>query len=120
MNILFLIYLKRQIKVYQFSDRSSHRRCSIEKVVLKIFAKYTGKHLCQSLFFNKVAGLLKKTLAKVFSREFCQIFKNKFFIEHILATASILNGVLHKNAVKKLHEIVLNRINSFMTEAVII
>ena len=24
---------------------------------LKIFAKFAGKHLCQSLFFNKVAGL---------------------------------------------------------------
>ena len=36
--------------------RSSHRRCSGRKGVLKNFAKYTGKHLCQSLFFNKVAG----------------------------------------------------------------
>ena len=25
--------------------------------VLRNFAKFTGKHLCQSLFFNKVAGL---------------------------------------------------------------
>ena len=25
--------------------------------VLKNFAKFTGKHLCQGLFFNKVAGL---------------------------------------------------------------
>ena len=24
--------------------------------VLRNFAKFTGKHLCQSLFFNKVAG----------------------------------------------------------------
>ena len=37
--------------------RSSHRRCSIKIGVLKNFAKFTGKHLCQSLFFNKVAGL---------------------------------------------------------------
>ena len=28
-----------------------------KKGVLKIFAKFTGKHLCKSLFFNKVAGL---------------------------------------------------------------
>ena len=28
-----------------------------KKGVLKNFAKFTGKHLCQSLFFNKVAGL---------------------------------------------------------------
>ena len=37
--------------------RSSHRRCSVKKDVLRNFAKFTGKHLCQSLFFNKVAGL---------------------------------------------------------------
>ena len=42
---------------------SSHRRCSVQIGVLKNFIKFTGKHLCQSLFFNKVAGfLLKKRL----------------------------------------------------------
>ena len=25
--------------------------------ILKSFAKFTGKHLCHSLFFNKIAGL---------------------------------------------------------------
>ena len=28
-----------------------------KKLVLKKFAKFTVKYLCQSLFFNKVAGL---------------------------------------------------------------
>ena len=28
-----------------------------KKGVLRNFAKFTGKHLCQSFFFNKVAGL---------------------------------------------------------------
>ena len=28
---------------------------------LRNFAKFTGKHLCQSLFFNKVAGLTPGT-----------------------------------------------------------
>ena len=28
-----------------------------EKDVLKNFAKFTGKHLCRSFFFNKIAGL---------------------------------------------------------------
>ena len=37
--------------------RSSHQRCSMEKGALRNFAKFTGKHLCQSLFFNKVVGL---------------------------------------------------------------
>ena len=37
-------------------DRSSHRRWSVRKGVLRNFAKFTGKHLCQSVFFIKVAG----------------------------------------------------------------
>ena len=36
--------------------RSSHQRCSMKKGVLRNLAKFTGRHLCQSLFFNKVAG----------------------------------------------------------------
>ena len=35
--------------------RSSHRSCPVKKYALKNFAKFTGKHMCQSLFFNKVA-----------------------------------------------------------------
>ena len=42
--------------------RSSHRRCSVRKVVLRNFANFTGKHLCQSLFFNKIADLRPATL----------------------------------------------------------
>ena len=40
-----------------FRVRSSHQRCSIKKAVLRNFTKFTRKHLRQSLFFNKVAGL---------------------------------------------------------------
>ena len=46
------------------SDRSSHQRCSVRKGVLRIFTKFTGKHLCQSFFFNKVGGLRPATLLK--------------------------------------------------------
>ena len=35
-----------------------------KKGVLRNFTKFTGKHLCQSLFFNKVAGLRAATLLK--------------------------------------------------------
>ena len=38
-------------------DRSSHRKCSVKKGALRNFAKFTGKNLCQKLFFNKVEGL---------------------------------------------------------------
>ena len=44
--------------------RSCNRRCSIKKGVLKNFAKCTGKHLHQSLFFFKVAALRPATLLK--------------------------------------------------------
>ena len=37
--------------------RTSHRRFSERKGVLSNLAKFTGKHLCQSFFFNKVTGL---------------------------------------------------------------
>ena len=45
-------------------DRSSHLRCSVRKVALRNSAKFTGKHLFQSLYFNKVAGLGPETLLK--------------------------------------------------------
>ena len=36
----------------------------MKKGILKNFAKFTGKHLCQGLFFSKVAGLRPATLLK--------------------------------------------------------
>ena len=63
--------------------------------VLKNIIKFTGKHLCQSLFFNKVAGdaaptLLKKRLwRRCFLCEFCEIFKNTYLKEHPWTNASI-------------------------------
>ena len=67
--------------------RSSHR-CSIKKVVLKNHAKSIGKHLCQSLAFNKVASVRPATLLKgrLWHSEFREIFKNSFFTEHFWAT----------------------------------
>ena len=47
--------------------------------VLKNFAKFTGKHLCQSLFFNKVANFMHATLLKKKlwnSDVFMQILRN--------------------------------------------
>ena len=43
----------------------SRCRCVLyKKGVYKNFAKFTGKHLCQRLFFNQVAGLSAATLLK--------------------------------------------------------
>ena len=48
----------------RFLFRSSCPEVLCKKGVLKYFAKFTGKHMCQSLFFNKVAGLRPATLLK--------------------------------------------------------
>ena len=37
--------------------RSSRPEVFCKKGVLRNFTKFTGKHLCPSLFFNKVVGL---------------------------------------------------------------
>ena len=38
------------------SIEGSHRRCSVRKGAPRNLAKFTEKHLCQGLFFNKDAG----------------------------------------------------------------
>ena len=39
------------------NERSCRPDVFFKKGLLRNFAKFTGKHLCQSLFFNKVAGI---------------------------------------------------------------
>ena len=64
----------------QFERQKQSSEVFCKKGVLRIFAKFTGKHLCQSLFFNNVAGnfIKKETLAQVFFCEFCENSKNTF------------------------------------------
>ena len=66
--------------------RSSYQRCSIIKGVPKKFAKFTGKHLCQGLFFHKVAGLRLGTGVFLW---ILRSFKNTFWTEHLQETASV-------------------------------
>ena len=51
------------------------------KKFLKNFKRLLGEHLCQSLFFNTVAGLGPATLLKKRLRTgvFLRIFYNNFF-----------------------------------------
>ena len=59
----------------------------MKKGVVENFAKFTGKHLFRPQACNFIK---KETVAQVFSCEFCEIFKNTFFTEHLRTTASIL------------------------------
>ena len=75
-------------------NKSSHWRCSVEKGVLRNFAKFTGKHLCQGPFFSRSeAGnfIKKEIVAQVFSCKFCEISKNTFSTEYLGTTASAEN-----------------------------
>ena len=68
--------------------RSSRPEVLPKKVALKSIAKLTGNHLCQSFFFNKVAGLRPTTLSKkrlwhrCFLVNFAKFLRAPFFIEH--------------------------------------
>ena len=74
------------IDAFMIIYRSSHRKCSVRKGVLRNLTKFTGKYLCQSLYYNK--DFNKETLEQVFSCKICEISKNTFFTEHFWAAAS--------------------------------
>ena len=63
----------------------------VKKVTLKNFAKFTSKHLCQSLFFNKVAGWKPATLLKkdFGIGVFLWILRN--FLEHLFYRTPLEN-----------------------------
>ena len=65
----------------------------MKKDVLKTFVKFTGKHLCQSLFFNKVAGLKKRLWKRYFHVNFAKFLRTPFFTEHLGMTASEVSNL---------------------------
>ena len=84
-----------------------------KKGALRNFTKFTLKHQCQSLFFNKVAGLgpanlSKKRLVQVLSCEFSEISKNTFSTEHLRETASDIKFIYTENVVRLVLFVVLS------------
>ena len=64
--------------------RNSLPKVFCKKEVLKNLAKFTGKHLCQSFFFHKVAGLLKiKLWHRCFPVNFAKFLGTRFLTEHL-------------------------------------
>ena len=91
----FILFISN---VSSFSDRSRLPEKFCKKGILKNFAKFHRKIPLSEPLFNKVAGLVcnfikKEILTKVFSKEFCEIFKNTF-IHRTLPVASVLKNVL--------------------------
>ena len=69
--------------------RSSRQKVFCKNGVLRNFAKFTGKHLCQNLLFNKAACLrpailLKKRLwHRCFPVNFAKFLRIPFLTEHL-------------------------------------
>ena len=57
-EILYILGFFFLATFYKWFFRSSRPEVFCKKSVLGNFAKFAGKHLCQSLFLNKVAGLV--------------------------------------------------------------
>ena len=84
------------------TSKAVSRRCPIKKIFLKSFSKFTGKNLCWSLLFNKVANLrpatlLKKRLwqryflvryVKFLRTPFWQNTSGRLLLKHLCMTAS--------------------------------
>ena len=82
--------------------RSSHQRCSVKKGVLRNFTNFTGRHLCQCLFFNKAVVLRPATLLKkrLFPRYFSVTFPKPLRAPFLQNTSGRLH--LLKNTSKPL------------------
>ena len=73
--------------------KSSHRRCSIKKVILNNSSKSTGKYLCQSVLLKKAAGLrpttsLKMILWHILWHKCFPVHFTKFLRKHFLQNTS--------------------------------
>ena len=95
-----LLYIQHLLPHYHcYYSEAVVRKCSTKKGVLRNFTKFSGKYLCQSLFFDKIAGLRPATLSKkrlwhrYFSVNFANFLRAPFVTDHfwwlLLTTVSI-------------------------------
>ena len=94
----------------QMATRSSHQRCSARKGVLRNFSKFTGKQLCQVLFYNKFAGSEPATLVKMrlwrrcFPMNFAKLLRTPFHRTPLNDCFSTIQHFLAENPSKVLNE----------------
>ena len=75
--------------IYATVNWSSFPEVFCKKGILRNCTRFTGKDLCQSIFFNKVAGLRPATILKkilwhrCFPVNFVKFPKTPFYIEHL-------------------------------------
>ena len=72
-NSLCVAQTKQIFNDVSLKDRSCHLTCSMITDVLRNFAKFTGKHLCQKFFFNK--KILTSRMQQSNQRGCCKNFR---------------------------------------------
>ena len=89
-------FYSNEYKVSRIGFTSSHRRCSIKKVAFPVISKNSQENSCARVTFliklkaSACNFIKKETLAQVLSCEFCKIFKNTLFAEHLYVTVSVI------------------------------
>ena len=81
--------------------KSSQSEVFNKSDVLRNFAKFTGKCMCESFFVTKVASLrpanlLKKRLSHRCFQGFCEVYKSTFFQRAPLAATTVKYNFLLK------------------------
>ena len=98
LSVRFAWLLAGKMKWLKLS-RSSHPELFCPKGMLKKFTKFTGKHLCQNIFLNKIAGrpatLLNKTLRhRCFPVNFGKLLRTIYYRTPLVAASSYQRTVI--------------------------
>ena len=101
-NVLIKQFPKNaEAAVYKYSSEAFTQRCSVKKMFLEILQNSQESTCTRVSLLRKlqvpvsIYNFIKKgTLAQVFSCESCEISKNIFFTEHLLATASCFSQLI--------------------------
>ena len=80
--------LEKTLKCFNIQFRSSHLEVLCKKGVLRNFPKFTGKHLCQSVFFlmwfeAEAYNFILKKLWHRCSENFAKFLRTPFLTEHL-------------------------------------
>ena len=83
------LWEKKLTNIFVSFYRSSHRRCSAKKLVLKFYNIHRKTPVLEPLYGPSTLKFYQKvTPTLMFSREYCETFKNIYFEEHLRTTAS--------------------------------
>ena len=83
--------------------KSSHRWCSVKKGVLRNFARFTGRHLCQSLFFNSWHRCFPVNFAKLLRTPFQQDTSRRLLLSFYKKILTNLKNLRQTKIQKRIH-----------------